>query len=712
VTATELEATRLIDEGNAIEDEGRLAEALRRYEDAIRLAPKLARAHLNRGNILLATGEVERALGAFATALVHNPSYAAAHYNTGNAYARSGRHGPAAVAYRKAIALKPDFADAEVALGSVLEELGQMDDAMASYRRALEINPECVEAHSNLGNVLKDLGNIDEAVASYRRALTIRPDSADAHYNLGNALKSLGQVDDAAASHRRAVQIKPQFAEAHDNLGSLLHQLGQFDEALASYGRALEIKPRLANAHNNLGNALHDLGRLDDALASYRRAVELDPDSDGAFSNLLFCLSHNDTTSPQSLFAEHCRFGRQFEAPLRGVWPRHRNSRDPARCLRIGVVSGDLRDHAVAYFLEPILAQLSASPALSLHVYFNHAAEDSVSHRFRRHIQHWHSIDGLSDAALAQKIAGDSIDILIDCSGHTGGNRLLCFARKPAPVQASWLGYLGTTGMSAMDYYLADRYFLPDDFGALFTEKLVYLPAAAPFAPDDRAPPINGLPALSKGHVSFGSFNRLSKLTPSTVALWSRLLRAVPDARLMLGGMPGEVHYNRLLDRFSGEGIARERLSFHPRCSTPEYLALHHQVDICLDTVPYTGGATTNHALWMGVPTLSLAGKTAPGRLSASLLRHVGLDAFVAENAEDFVRKGQSWASDLDALADVRAGLRERCKRSPTFRPEICASAVESALRTMWQRWCAGLPPQAFEVGGKTIDGPVQGAHA
>ena len=661
----EQDALRLIDEGNAIEDQGRIDEALRRYDAAIRLAPNLARAHLNRGNILSLMGDTERALEAYATALAHSPSYAAAHYNTGNACARQGRHEAALAAYQRAIALKPDFAAAELGLGSVLQTLGQLDGAMASCRRALAINPDYVEAHCNLGNALKGLGQFADAATSYRRALEINPDYVEAHCNLGNALQELGEFGGAAASYRQALKIEPD----------------------------AEVTPY------NLGNSLRDLGEVDDAVTSYRRALELRPDFAEAYTSLLFCLSHEEAISAQALFAEHCRFGEQFEGSLRADWPAHRNGRDPARCLQIGFVSGDLRNHPVAYFLEPVLVHLAQHPALELHAYYNHAVEDSVSARLRGHVKHWHSIAGLSDAAVAQKIGDDGIDILIDMSGHTGEHRLLCFARKPAPIQASWMGYPGTTGLRAMDYYLADRYFLPPGvFDSQFTEKLVHLPASAPFLPDESAPPVNALPALSKGYLTFGSFNRISKLRPSAIALWARLLRALPSARMVLGGMPRDGEYDPLIDLFAREGIVRERLSFYSRCPMPAYLALHHQVDLCLDTFPYTGGTTTSHALWMGVPTLTLAGHTPPGRQGAAMLGHVRLEAFVAEDAEDFQAKGLSWAGDLAALAAVRAELRERCERSTMRRPEAIAAGVESALRTMWQRWCAELPAETFEV--------------
>jgi predicted O-linked N-acetylglucosamine transferase (SPINDLY family) len=365
--------------------------------------------------------------------------------------------------------------------------------------------------------------------------------------------------------------------------------------------------------------------------------------------------------------------------------------------LQVGFVSADLRDHPVARFVEPLLVHLSGSADLSLHAYYNHATVDGASTRLRSYFEHWHRIAPLSDAALAQQIADSGIDILIDLSGHTGGNRLLTFARKPAPVQVSWMGYPGTTGLQAMDYYLADRHFLPPgEFDSQFTERLAYLPANAPFMPDEKAPAVNALPALRNGYMTFGSFNRISKLTRSTIALWAKLMRAVPDSRLLLGGMPPDREYSWLIEWFAQEGIAVERLSTYARCNSAAYQALHHQVDVCLDAFPYTGGTTTCHALWMGVPTLTLAGHTPAGRQGAAILGHVGLKEFVAEDAADFEQRGLFWAREHGALAEVRAGLRARVEQAPIRRPEVIAAALESALRAMWSRWCTGLPPESF----------------
>lgn len=685
--------------GFLLQSRGELDAALASLHRAVKIKPDYADAHYNLGVTLQAQGQLDAALASYHRALKIKPGLADAYNNLGVMLRAQGRLDAALANLRMALEIKPDYADAHFNSGLILHAQGQSDAALNSLRMALEIRPDYVEAHNNLGTVLKDSGQLDAALASYRRALEIRPDYVEAHNNLGVLLMDMGRFDAALASYRRALEIKPDYVEAHNNLGVLLRGQGKLDEALESCRRALEVEPDYARAHSNLGSVLKDMGEIDEALASYRRALEITPDHSGCYSNLLFCLSHNENVGTEALFAEHCRFGEQYEAPLRAGWPQHTNLRDPERCLRVGFVSGDLRKHAVSNFIEPALAHLAGYPQLSLHAYSNHIIEDSVTRRLRGYFAHWHAIAGLSDAALAEKIRADGIDILIDLSSHTAHNRLLTFARKPAPVQVCWLGYPGTTGLSAMDYFLTDRFFLPPgQFDGQFTEKIVQLPVSAPFLPVEDALPVNALPALSNGYVTFGSFNRLSKLSPAVIALWSQLLRVLPDSRMVLGGMPEDGKYDVLIEWFAREGIARERLSFYPRCGMNSYLGLHQQVDICLDTFPYNGGTTTCHALWMGVPTLTLAGHTIPGRPGAGLLGHVGLEAFAAQDAADFVRKGVNWAGNLATLSDIRAGLRERFAKSAMGQPAMVAAGVERALHIMWQRWCAGLLAEPFEV--------------
>jgi protein O-GlcNAc transferase len=685
--------------GNTLKDLGKLDDALLNYRHAIAIQPELAEVHYNMAIVLRDLGQLDGAVESYRRALRSKPDWAETHYNLGVVLNDQGLPAEAVKSYRRALEIKPNLAEAQCNLGNALKQLGQLDDAVTSYRRAIEIKPDYAEAYNNLAAALIDLGQVDVAIENFRLALEIKPDYAEAHSSLGNALKDLGQIDDALKSYRLALEINPNYAEGHSNLGNALQEFGQLDEAVASHSRALEIKPDFAEVHSNLGYALLTLGRLDEAMASYHRAVEIKPDYAKAHSDLLFCISHNESYDAQALLAEHCRFGEKFEAPLRASWPQHQNLRDPERCLRVGFVSADLYNHPVASFFEPLLAHLVEFPSLSLTIYYNNTREDPVTQRLRGLSTQWRAIAPLSDAAVAQKIAEDGIDILIDLSGHTGKNRLLSFARKPAPVQASWMGYPGTTGLQAMDYYLADRFFMPPgQFDAQFMEKIVRLPATAPFLPDAASPPVNALPAMDNGYVSFGSFNRMNKLSPAVIALWSQLLRALPDARMVLGGMPENGNNEHLIDWFQQQGIARERLSFYPRSDMPAYLALHHQVDICLDAFPYAGSTTTLHALWMGVPTLTLAGRTLAGRAGATILGYVGLEEFVARDHADFVQKGLAAVADISALAQLRAGLRERFGQSAIGRPEVIAAGLERALRTMWQRWCAGQPVESIEV--------------
>ncbi|MDP2822993.1 MAG: tetratricopeptide repeat protein [Sulfuritalea sp.] len=719
---------------------GRNAEALLPMQKTVELSPRDAEAHNNLGIILKELGRLEESAASYRRALQIDGNYAQAHSNLGATLQQLGRLNEAEASYSQALRIDPNYAKAHDNLGAVLHDLKRLDEAEASYRRALHLNPDDAEVHRNLGIALKELGRLDEAEASVRRALTIDPrnmeahcdlgtilfdsgrvneaetcfrrtlelesDNFKAHNNLGAVLLDLGRPDEAEASLRCALAISPEFVEALSNLGISLRGLGRPEEAEASYRHALEIKPDSPDTLGNLGGVLHDLGRIEASVASYRRALEIDPDCARTHSNLLFCLSQIAETGAQKLFAEHCRFGAQFESRLRVKRPDFAGPRDPERSLRIGFVSGDFRNHAMAYFVEPVLAALSRFPRLSLHAYSNHAIEDAVTRRLRDCFAHWNSIVGLSDEAVAARVFGDGIDILIDLSGHTAMNRLPVFARKPAPVQASWMGYPGTTGLYAMDYYLADRLFLPvGQFDDQFTEKIVRLPASAPFLPSSNAPPINRLPALRNGHLTFGSFNRLSKFGPGLIALWSRLLCALPESRMLLGGMQEGERCDALIDWFAREGVVPERLEFHRRCDLDSYLALHHKVDICLDTYPYGGGTTTLHALWMGVPTLSLAGGTAAGRSGASILGHAGLEQFVAHNAAEFVEKGLLWSGKVAALAELRAGLRERLATSAIGQPALIAAALESVLRIMWQRWCAGLPPESFGVDRQTLAG-------
>ncbi|MGD0797162.1 MAG: tetratricopeptide repeat protein [Acidobacteriaceae bacterium] len=578
-------------------------------------------------------------------------------------------------------------------LGALRQRNSRFSEAESFFRGALQAEPDFVDAWFNLGVMLKIRGDLTEAEASIRRAIALRAGFLEAHYGLGEICYQGGNFAEAEVCYRTTIEIQPDLAVAHNNLAIVLRILNRPGESEASCRRALELNPRLAETWCSLGAALQDQGQLGEAAASYRRAVEIQPGLPVANHGLLFCLSHGGETDPEALFQEHLRFAQRFEVPLRAAWPQHPNSRDPDRQLRIGFVSGDFRNHALAYFIEPIFSHLANDAGLSLHAYSNHAGEDAVTRRLRGHSVHWNEVFALSDEMLAAKIQSDAIDILVDLTGHTARTRLLSFARKPAPLQCGWIGYLGTSGLESIDYYLADRHFLPPgEFDRYFTEKIVYLPAVAPFQPGRDAPEVNPLPALTTGHLTFGSFCRISKLSPRVIALWSQLLRALPESRMIIGGMPRDGRHEVVSGWFKDEGIMPERLQFHPRSDSRSYFALHHRIDLCLDPFPFTGGTTTAHALWMGVPTLTLTGQAITGRLGPAILAHVGLDDFVARTPQVFIDKGIYWSRSLESLAQLRAGMRELLLQSPIGQPALVASGLAATFREMWRDWCARSP--------------------
>jgi len=685
-------AAQLLEQGMALEQQGLPDEALRCYESAIRLMPELARAHFNQGIILLDRGDAQQAMAAFTQAVRYKPESAGAHFNLGAAHARLEQHEAAAGAYREALALKPDFAEAEMALGTALEELGQDEAAAASYRRALEIKLDYVESHEKLVKLLGRLGRSSELAAVYRRMLEFDPDNVEILYNLGLVLRHLGRMQDAAGNFRRAVELKPGFVDALCNLGDVSIGLRLFEDAVESYRKVLQLEPGNAGVHHNLAAALKDIGRLDDALESYRRALALQPDFPIAQSNALLIQHLLSRFSNEQQLQE----ARGFGATVARLAPppiAPRNSADPSRRLRIGFVSADLRAHPVGYFIESILAALStqASGRLDLLAYSNSLDSDDVTARIKRHFQRWQSVVGLPDQAMAQRIRDDEIDILIDLSGHTGKNRLPVFAWKPAPVQMSWLGYFATTGVAAIDYLIADPWTLPASEECNFTEKILRLPETRLcFTPPEHNIGITPLPALRNGYVTFACFNTLSKMNDAVVAVWAKVLHAVPDSRLQLVAPPDQrARFEGIVaGRYAAHGIAAERLLILDAGPRAAYLATYQQVDIALDPFPYTGGTTTAEALWMGVPVLTLAGKSFLSRQGVGLLMNAGLLEWVAEDADDYVSKAVFHAGNLPRLAALRAGMREQVLASPVFDAPRFARHFEEALRSAWRKWC------------------------
>ncbi|WP_341909220.1 tetratricopeptide repeat protein [Polaromonas sp. YR568] len=693
VSATEPTVEQLLEQGMALEKRGQTDAALQCYDSAIALMPELARAHFNRGTLLLDRGEAQAALQALHTAVHYKPDSAGAHFNIGAAHARLDNHEAALAAYGQALALRPEFAEAAIAMGSELEALGQHEDAVESYRRALKASPGDMDTHAKLIDALKRLGQHEALAQAYGDALACAPDDVDLLYERGMVLWYLGRLHDAASSFRRATELRPGFVDAHCSLGDVCMALQLFNDAVASYRWVLEMEPNNAGVYTNLGSAFKDLGQLEEALANYRRALAIRPDFSVAHSNLLLIQHLLASHSQDELLEEAKRFGATVTrlAPASAAL---QNRPDPERTLRVGFVSADLRSHPVGYFIENVLAALSAEATrrLTLFAYANATSADEVTERLKRHFAGgWHSVVGMTDEAMDQRIRDDAIDILIDLSGHTGKNRLPVFARKPAPVQISWLGYFATTGVPAMDYLIADPWTLPPTLEGHFTEKILRLPETRLcFTAPNLDLNVISLPALRNGYVTFACFNALPKMNDAVVALWARVLHAVPQSRLhlMAPQLGDSAARATVVARYAAHGIESGRLILQGAVPRADYLATYRKVDLALDPFPYTGGTTTAEALWMGVPVLTLAGSSFLSRQGVGMMMNAGLPDWVANDPEDYLQRAITHANNLPRLAVLRAGLRKQVLESPLFDAPRFARHLEAALRTVWKDWC------------------------
>ncbi len=675
-----------LEEGLAHHRAGRLEKADAAYRHVLAARPDHPDALHLLGVMAHHAGDDERALELIGRAIKANPSNAVYHNNIGEVYRTTGRLDAAVTAYRRVLELKPDQADVYNSLGAALRMQGKVAEALTAYRYAVALKPDHADAHYNIGIVLQEQGKLDEAVTAYRRAVAVEPDSAKAHYNMGVALRDQGRPDEAIAAYRRVLELEPDHPEAYNNLGESLHAQGKLDDAIAAYRRAVELKPDYPEAHNNLGFTLQEQGRLDEAIATYRRAID---DFPGANSNLLLCLHYRPEYDASAIFAEHRRWAERHAGGLGEAQRPHGNSRDPDRRLRVGYVSPDFHSHPVAQYFEGLLAAHDPGEVATV-CYADVRKPDDVTARLRGLAGAWRDIRGVSDDEVADRVRRDGIDILVDLAGHTANNRLLVLARKPAPVQATYLGYFNTTGLAAIDYIIADRYVIPPGEEQYYVEKVVRLPGClACFTPPklelEPGPP----PALERDGVTFGSFNNRSKITPNVVSVWANVLAAVAGSRLFLKtkALGDAAVRRRLVEEFVGHGVSPDRLVLEGASPWSEFLAAYRNVDVALDPFPYCGGTTTMLALWMGVPVITLRGDRFAGRGGENILSAVSLADLVARSETEYIEKAVALAADLPRLADLRAGLRSR------FVASLCDAVtftrgLESAYREMWRTWC------------------------
>ena len=675
--------------GNVLFYRGAHTEAITHYQTAVRLNPGNAPAYNNLGNALKLSGRLDEAMESYERAIAANPAYAVAHFNLGIALQEAGRLQEAGDCFRRAVALNGNYAEAHNNLGMVLKAQNRLEEAKAALQQALAIKPQYAEAMYNLANICLALGQSDNAVEHFRRALGIKPDYADAYNNLGTVLKEQGHTALAMENYRQAITVNPRHAGACNNLAILFRDEGQTAAAEEMAQRALQIRPDFADAYNTLGNIRSGQGKPDAAVEMFEKALELAPDHVSAHSNLVMMMQYLPRYSADDLLAaakdwntRHAHSVPHLASPA--------NSPDPQRRLRIAYISSDFHNHPVGYFFEAVLSQHDKTRH-EIFCYYNGNHTDALTARLQKNADRWRTIKGQSDQEVAERIRQDGIDILVDLSGHTQGHRLLVFPRRPAPVQLTWMGYFATTGVDGVDYIIADRFVIPPDEERYYSEQVERLPHGyLCFTPPELPITVGPLPARSRGAITFGCFNNPAKITPDVIACWSRLLHALPDARLHLKykffAESEAVHYFQ--NAFAAHGIDPQRIRFAGRSPRAEYLDSYNGIDIALDPFPFNGCTTSVEALWMGVPVITLSGDRFAGHMGETIMKNLDLYACVADSPEDYLEKAVALATDLPRLADLRSRLRERLLNSPLCDAPTFTRDLETLYRKLWMNWC------------------------
>ena len=595
--------------------------------------------------------------------------------------------------YRKILVKDADNADALHLLGVLLRQTGRVRTGIDLLHRAVERSGNVAQFHNHLGQALRDLGRAEEAVESYRTALSLDPNYAEAHNNLGQALHDLHHTPQAIAAFRKAISLAADYPDPHANLGQALLDLGRVDEAAGECRAAVRINPNFAEAHNCLASCLAEQGLIDDAIGEYRQAAAANPYFQVAWSNLLLFIQISASFDAKTILDEHREWSRLFADPLfNGIPPT--SDTNPDRRLRIGYVSPDFRDQPVGRFLTPLLENHDRTQ-FEIHCFADVLVPDTHTRRLQSHADHWHNIATHNDDEVADMIRHERIDILVDLRAHVSANRLLVFARKPAPLQIRYLNYPGTTGLSMMDFRFTDPHLDPPQQPASAPAQSYYTERSIPlsgsywcYQPPADAPAIAPLPADRNGFVTFGCLNPFSRISPQAFALWRELLNQVPNSRLLLNALQG-AHRDRLKNELAQHQINPQRLDFVGKQSHADALATYAKIDIGLDPFPFPGAITTCDALYMGVPTVTLAppSGSAVGRIGASILSSAGFPVFIAHTPEDYLRIATTCAREQPKLSALRLQLRERMLKSPLMDAKSYTRSVEVAYRLAWRTW-------------------------
>jgi protein O-GlcNAc transferase len=698
--------------------------AIRLISGALELKPDWAEAHYNLGNVFFDTGQLQKALNSYQKAVSIRENYPEALYNAGLIIFKEGRLAEAENYFSRTIDFKKDWDQPFYYLGLARMEQGNIAGAEVSFREATRINPLFADAFYNLGNTLFDQGKLEETELCYNTAVQLKPDWTEVYYNLGLVRQTLGKPDEAADNYRQALSLYPDFIEALYRLGIVLSRQLKYDEAEMCLRRVIETDPQWTDVYIDLGNVLLEKGEagpaldflyhalkylpdradliysignamlmkvnLQEAISFYKNAIALKPDFFLAYDNLFLTLQYMSGLTPEQWRRETEPYT-HLSSSLSG-YSHYKNEKNPAKKLRIGYVSPDFRFHSCCWFIEPLFA--AHNPQEVEIICFSEVAKpDFITRKLVDYSNTWYNTVGMSDNQMTELIQSAGIDILVDLAGHTANNRLTVFARKPAPVQVSWLGFPATTGLTALDYRISDSWLTPPDSAEFFTEKLLILERPAyTYQPPEGCPEVNNLPALKNNFITFGSFNNFAKISAETIKLWSEVLLAVPGSQLLLkANRKADDHglWQKLTDSFSSYGIEKERIRFLSKeADINLHLKYYHEVDIALDTFPYNGATTTLEALWMGVPVLSLAGDRAASRYGLAFLTAAGLPELAAATSGNFVKTAVNLAADREKLINLRKGLRGQAAGSPLYDHQGFAREIEKTFRQIWQQWC------------------------
>lgn len=669
---------------------GRLRDAEIIFRRVLQLQPRQAEALRWLGLIAQKVGRLPEALGLIEQALSLSPQSVEYLNDQGNILLALGRPGEAVAAYSMALELQPGHHVLLNGLGNALLEAGQFHEALAAYRAALAAEPQFAEGHHNAATALHGLGEYSAALEGYELALRLKPDYAGAHRNMANTLRVLGRAEEALAALEKARHFEPANAFTENSLGVVLLELSRIDESIAAFQRAVALDPRHLTARANLASVRAENGELEAGLEDWRVLLAEHPEAAVMHSNYLYLLSFDPRSDAAAIRREAQRWNDRHATRWQAIHPPYVNSPEPARRLRVGYVSAEFCDHVVGRNLLPLFREHDHQ-GFEIFCYSGALRPDEITDLIRRQADHWRSTASLSDADLAGQILTDRIDVLVDTTLHMQGGRLLAFARRPAPVQMTFAGYPGTTGLAAMDYRITDPFLdPPGETDADYAETSLRLPNSFwCYDPLEREIAVGPLPATSRGMVTFGCFNHSRKINAGVVTLWARVLAAVPNSRLCLQ-VNSAHHRDRILQQLEAGGVEAARVEFVATCARPEYLALYQRVDIALDTFPYHGHTTSLDALWMGVPVITRRGATVVSRAGVSQLMNLGLRELIATTEAEFVVIARSLAEDRSRLAELRASLRARMEASPLMDAPRFARNIEAAYRLAWNRWCAG----------------------